>query len=179
MTTKTAARVTAGIALPSGAITEILAVALGDASVAVAGLTIAIVGIASVVICINEAAVRDTSTERQQLQAAKDAAQQEYARCLTARAELDVETERVLRAAESSERGRRAHYENLRAELFADLEDRKATLKKEGYLLAIAHQDRGLLSRPSRDAVDAQIITLPRPVGSSPTASGQGVHVPS
>lgn len=179
MTTKTAARVTAGIALPSGAITEILAVALGDASAAVAGLTIVIVGIASVVICINEAAVRDTSTERRQLQAAKDAAQQEYARWVAMRAELDLETERVLRAAELSERGRRAEYERLREELFADLEDRGATLRKEGYLLAIKHQDRGLLTPPSRDAVDAQVIPLPRTVGSSPTASGQGVHIPS
>lgn len=179
MTTKTTARIVAGTALPAGAAAEILAVAQQNTPAAIAGVAAIVVGVTAVAIQIITTAIRDTAAERCSLRRAEKEAGDEYTRWLTARALLDCETERVLRVADADDRRRRARYEILNEELLADLESRKASLKREGYFMALDHQDRGILAVPAQGATDARIITLPLPVGSGSTASGQGAHAPS
>ncbi|WP_354643956.1 hypothetical protein [Kitasatospora camelliae] len=179
MTTKTIARNMAGFTLPLGAIAEGLAITRTHVPAAIAGLAVLIVGVAAIVTLVIDAAIRDTSEDRRNLHAAQARATDEYTRCIAMRAVLDAETDRVLRGAEQAEAARERSYQSRLEELVANVEDMRASIKREGYELALDHMERGILTLPAQQSSgSAQVIAMPqRPVGS--TASGQEVNVPS
>ncbi|MCX5209702.1 hypothetical protein OG689_10450 [Kitasatospora sp. NBC_00240] len=177
MTIKPTPRSLARTSLLSGLVAISLAVALDNVVLAIVSLTAVIAGIAAVVTHIIDQAIRDTGEERRRLQSALTLVEEERMRLVAARAAVDADAERVVRHAAWLEADTRIRLAAERAELEAEFEDKRASLKQEGFFLGLDYNDRGVLDNALRPHVEAKVLRLP--VAAVGSTAGHGAYSPS
>jgi hypothetical protein len=176
MTTRTIAAVLAVVTLPIGIGFTGIAAAEHDQVAALVGLTLVVIGLAAAVTRIIHTAVADTAAERQRLHAAEERANSEYMRYIAARALVDADAERLCRQATELEARTTQQIAAERHQLMADVEDRAAALKQEGYFIGLAHGQRGV-AEAKAGALNgrmAAVIPLPTPAVGSESTVGSG-----
>lgn len=174
MTIKTTTEVAAGLALPSGAVVVTSAARHGNVALAIAGMTLVIVGIAAVVIHVITRAITDTSAERRSLQEAESRAVSEYMRYLSARATLDADADRLCREAAQLELDSAHQLIEARETLQLEFDDRLEAEKRKAYFKGMAHATRGAAALNAPNGGEAVVIQLPFPAVGSNSGSGQG-----
>jgi hypothetical protein len=155
----------------------VLAISLATDSVpqAAAGIALVILGGAVRALRVIEHAIRDTTHERNRLQVEQEAAQALHMKYVAARALLDREAESLCAQMATLERETTERIATEREELMAELEDREADLKRQGWWLGYDAGQRGILLGGSKSAVGATVIPMPiRNIGSDATTAGKG-----
>ncbi|MEU6235909.1 hypothetical protein [Kitasatospora sp. NPDC047058] len=176
MTTRTTTTALAATTVPIGIGAAGAALLKSNTAAAVVALTLVVIGIAAVVTRTIHTAVTDTTAERQRLYAAQDRTNAEYMRYIAARAIVDADAERLCRQAAELETRVAAMIAKERDELLADVEDRAAELKQEGYFIGLEHGQRTIAEAeagaPSGHM--ATVIPLPAPAIGSESTVGSG-----
>lgn len=156
---------------------------------AIAGVGLMMLGATRCVMGLVERAVRDTSHERDRLQQTLRETQAEHTRYLVARAFVDREAEDLCRLMKEGEEKATAYIvaeaKRLntqvaaeRERLLAEVEDRSAALKTQGFIQGLNAQISGITLDSDRPAHGARVIHLPRtPIGSDATTAGRGSHL--
>lgn len=173
MTVQPTTETLAKIALPVGAIGMAVAVVQLSVPIALAALAFVMVGLAAAVTHVIERAVTNTDLEREQLLRAQEQANELFAKNLLTRSHLDEQSGWLRHRAEELEAELEQRAQQEREELLADLEDRRAAIKREGYFTALDHVKRGILTpgMPLPDGTGATVIQLPvQDLGSNPSA---------
>jgi hypothetical protein len=163
-------------------------VAQQNVTLTLGGFALLVVGLTAIVVHMLDHAIRDTTEERRRLQdslaeerrrlqEAQEEVQADRLKYLAARAHVDHEAERLCRLGIQMELDTTARLVAEREELMAELEDRTASLKNEGFQLGLVYNDRGLIGDALYPRPDAKVIQLP--VGTVGSTAGRGAYSPS
>lgn len=192
MTTQTIRKTLAGSTLTAGTAAIGAAIPSHSPTQGVAGLALIIVGVTAWVLTVIDHAIRDTARERKRLQDLIDEEFTEKAKYQALRGIIEGERERMChemaklehdtaeRLAAEIER-LRTIAEAEREELMAELEDREAAIKTEGWQRGFDHGVRGItLDEALHSGDDATVFQLPvSAIGSGGTSASRGAYLPS
>jgi len=167
----------ARICLPLGALTIAAGAAQQNIALALGGFALVVTGLTAVAIHVIVSAIRDTAEERRRLQEARDEVEEDRTRCIALRAGVDADEERLCRLGVQMEHDTAEQLAAERAELMAELEDKRAAIKREGFVIGLNLNDRGVIANALQPRPDAKVIHLP--VGTIGSAAGQGAYSPS
>lgn len=182
-------------AIAAGGTALLVSLATNSAPQAAAGVALIVLGAVGRARRMVERVISDTSRERERLQREQEAAQAGHMQYVAARAVLDREQENLCEQMAEAERktaetlaaelirlhavveaereALRSAFEAEREALLTDVENRKAALKKEGWVVGYDAGQRGILDihEPTSGAV---VIPMPLPAVGSDTTTGKG-----
>ncbi|MFJ3923083.1 hypothetical protein [Streptomyces sp. NPDC090022] len=116
----------------------------------------------------------DTSAERAALVAARRETAAEYARYLAAQGALVAEQDRRVRDLEAERAALHAQLQAARVRLLQDVEDQRASIQVDAYLVGLDHGRRGLVDSTFKRQSQGQVVPFPSPA--SPTRERATAH---
>lgn len=151
----------ARICLPVGALTIAAGAAGQNIALALGGFALIVTGLTAIVLRAMDRAIRDTTEERRRLQKARDEVEADRARHIALRAGVDADAERLCRLGVQMEHDNAVQLAAERAELMAELEDKRAAIRREGFNIGLRLNDRNVIGDALRPRPDAKVIHLP------------------
>ena len=147
--------------LPFGAVTIAAGAAQQNVALALGGFALIVTGLTAVVLRSMDRAIRDTAEERHRLQKALAEVEADRMKYVALRAVVDADAERLCRLGIQIEQDAAVQLATQREELMAELEDKRAEIKREGFDIGPNLNDRGVIANALQPRPDAKVLHLP------------------